>query len=213
MSTASSAEQLFDRIAERGRVMVLNDEAHHVHDEKLKWNQTIERLHDELRNRTPDDHGAGVVSQLDFSATPKDEKGELFRHIVVDYPLAQAVADGIVKTPLIGEVTGRRGRAGRRLLQRNRQWLDVAVGRWRKFHETLSPAGKRPVLFVMCENTQAADEAGDYLRQLPDFAGDRLLVIHTNTQGEITKADLDIARKLHARSTGPTAASAASSAC
>ena len=28
--------------------MVVNDEAHHVLDEKLKWNQTIERLHDEL---------------------------------------------------------------------------------------------------------------------------------------------------------------------
>ena len=46
---SSSAEELFDRIADRRRVMVVNDEAHHVHDEKLKWNQTIERLHDELR--------------------------------------------------------------------------------------------------------------------------------------------------------------------
>jgi type III restriction enzyme len=63
------------------------------------------------------------------------------------------------------------------------------------FHETLSPAGKRPVLFVMCENTLAADEAGDYPRQLPDFAGDQLLVIHTNRSGEITKDDLDLARR------------------
>ena len=39
------------------------------------------------------------------------------------------------------------------------------------------------MLFVMCENTLAADEAGDYLRRLPDFAGDRLLVIHTNRVG------------------------------
>ena len=95
---------------------MLNDEAHHVHDEKLKWNQTIERLHDELRTRAPDDPGAGVVSQLDFSATPKYEKGGVFRHIVVDYPLAQAVADGIVKTPVIGEVSRREGRARRHLL-------------------------------------------------------------------------------------------------
>ena len=47
----------------------------------------------------------------------------------------------------------------------------------------------------MCENTQAADEVGDYLRQLPDFAGDKLLVIHTNRSGEITKDDLDLARR------------------
>jgi len=192
---ASSAEELFDRIADRQRVMVLNDEAHHVHDEKLKWNQTIERLHDALCARTPDDRGAGVVSQLDYSATPKYEKGGVFRHVVVDYPLAQAVADGIVKTPVIGEVSGAKVELGATSFQRNRQWLDVAVGRWRAFNDALSPSGKRPVLFVMCENTQAADEAGDYLRQLTDFAGDQLLVIHTNTSGEIRKDDLDLARR------------------
>ena len=146
---------------------------------------------------------AGVVSQLDFSATPKDQKGQIFRHVVVDYPLAQAVADGIVKTPVIGEVSGATVELGDSAVQRNRQWLDVAVGRWRKFHEALSPSGKRPVLFVMCENTQAADEAGDYLRQLPDFAGDRLLVIHTNRSGEITKADLDLARRAAREVDGP----------
>jgi type III restriction enzyme len=192
---ASSAEELFERIASRERVMVLNDEAHHVHDEKLKWNQTIERLHEELRRRAPDDPGAGVVSQLDFSATPKYEKGGVFRHVVVDYPLAQAVADGIVKTPVIGEVTGAQVELGDTSFQRNRQWLDVAVGRWRVFNEKLSPSGKRPILFVMCENTLAADEAGDYLRRLPEFSGDQILVIHTNRAGEITKDDLELARK------------------
>jgi len=191
----SSAEQLFDRIATRGRVMVLNDEAHHVHDEKLAWSQTIERLHGELRGRASDGAGAGVISQLDYSATPKYEKGGVFRHVVVDYPLAQAVADGIVKTPIIGEVSGATVELGETSFQRNRQWLDVAVGRWRKFQERLSPSGKRPVLFVMCENTLAADEAGDYLGRLPDFAGDQLLVIHTNRSGEITRDDLDLARR------------------
>jgi type III restriction enzyme len=200
---ASSAEQLFDRIATRRRVMVLNDEAHHVHDEKLKWNQTIERLHDELRARTPDDADAGVVSQLDYSATPKYEKGGVFGHVVVDYPLAQAVADGIVKTPVIGEVSGAQVELGDTSFQRNRQWLDVAVGRWRVFNEKLAPSGKRPVLFVMCENTLAADEAGDYLQRLPDFAGDQLLVIHTNRSGEITKDDLDIARRAARDVDGP----------
>jgi type III restriction enzyme len=192
---AGATEGLFDRVAGRGRVMVVNDEAHHVWSEKLKWNQTIERLHTELQEHSAMDPCRGVVAQLDFSATPKDQNGRLFRHVVVDYPLASAVADGIVKTPLIGEIHGATVELGDSAVQRYRQWLDVAVGRWRKFHEALSPAGKRPVLFVMCEDTQAADEVGDYLRQRPDFAGDRLLVIHTNRQGEITKQDLDLARK------------------
>ncbi len=190
-----SPERLFDGITARRRIMVINDEAHHVHDEKLKWSQTIERLHGQLQKRAPDYLNAGVVSQLDFSATPKDEKGGVFRHVVVDYPLAQAVTDGIVKTPVIGEIKGAEVELGDTSFQRNRQWLDVAVGRWRKFDETLSRSGRRPVLFVMCENTLAADEAGAYLGQLPDFAGDRLLVIHTNRSGEITKDDLEIARR------------------
>lgn len=194
LDSAASSE-LVERVASHGRVMVVNDEAHHVHDEKLKWNQSIERLHEQLRERSSDDSAAGVVSQLDFSATPKYENGGIFKHVVVDYPLAQAVADGIVKTPVIGEVSGAKVELGDTAFQRNRQWLDVAVGRWRVFHEQLEPSGKRPVLFVMCEDTLAADEAGDYLRQLPDFAGDRLLVIHTNRSGEITKDDLDLARR------------------
>jgi type III restriction enzyme len=195
---SASAEELFERIASHDRVMVVNDEAHHVWSPKLKWNETIERLHGTLAER-----GGGVVSQLDFSATPKDQRGQIFRHVVVDYPLRAAVDDGIVKTPLIGEVTGAMVELGDNAAQRYRQWLDVAVGRWRMFHETLSRSGKRPVLFVMCENTQAADEVSDYLRQRPDFAGDRLLVIHTNQSGEITKADLDVARRAAREVDGP----------
>jgi type III restriction enzyme len=196
---SASAEELFDRIAVHDRLMVVNDEAHHVWSEKLRWNETIERLHTTLAER-----GGGVVSQLDFSATPKDQRGHIFRHVVVDYPLRQAVDDGIVKTPLIGEVTGATVELGDSAAQRYRQWLDVAVGRWRKFHEALAPSGHRPVLFVMCENTQAADEVGDYLRQMPEFAGDRLLVIHTNQAGEITKADLDVARRTAREIDGPS---------
>ena len=191
----SSAEELFQRIASRERVMVVNDEAHHVWSEKLKWNQSIERLHVTLQESATEDAGAGVVSQLDFSATPKDQKGRAFHHVVVDYPLAEAVEDGIVKTPVIGELHGAEPELGNSAVQRYRRWIDAAVGRWRKFDEELAPSGKRPALFVMCENTEAADEVGDYLQQLPDFAGDKLLVIHTNRSGEITKADLDIARR------------------
>ena len=199
--TGSSAEELFERIATHDRVMVVNDEAHHVWSEKLKWNQSIDRIHDQITGSAGD--GAGVVAQLDFSATPKDQKGIIFRHTVVDYPLAEAVGAGIVKTPLIGELRGAEIELGDSAVQRFRQWIDVAVARWKIFHEALSPADKRPVLFVMCENTQAADEVGDYLHQLPEFAGDRLLVIHTNQAGEVTKKDLDLARTTAREIDGP----------
>ena len=199
----SGAERLFEQLAGSRRILVVNDEAHHVWSEKLQWNRTIERLHTALRSRAGDDLESGVVAQLDFSATPKTQQGSLFRHVVCDYPLAQAVADGIVKTPIIGEVHGATVELGESAAQRYRQWLDVAVGRWRMFHDALEPSGRRPVLFVMAENTAAADEVGDYLRQQQEFGGDRLLVIHTNPAGEITKADLDVARAAAKEVDGP----------
>jgi type III restriction enzyme len=58
-----------ERIAKReGLLMVLNDEAHHTHEEDSEWNKFIRRLH---KDKT-------VNMQLDFSATPRYSKGSLF---------------------------------------------------------------------------------------------------------------------------------------
>jgi type III restriction enzyme len=183
---AFSAEELFDRIASHVRLLVINDEAHHVHDKELEWWKTIERLNAACEE--------GVPAQLDFSATPKDQQGVLFREIVVDYPLARAVEDGIVKVPVIGEIGGPVELPATNAADKYRQWIEAGVARWRKFREDLEPAGKRPILFLMCEDTQSADEIGDYLRLLPEFKGDRTLVIHTDRRGDIRKQELDKAR-------------------
>ena len=43
-----------DRIVARGGpVMVINDEAHHTHDEESEWNRTIRRLHENLTQTRP----------------------------------------------------------------------------------------------------------------------------------------------------------------
>src|SRR6266852_1810670 len=48
-----------DRIALRaGKLLVINDEAHHTHDEESEWNKVIRRLHEKT----------AIASQLDFSA-------------------------------------------------------------------------------------------------------------------------------------------------
>jgi len=54
--------------------MALNDEAHHVWDPDSAWNEAITYLHEQTRKR----NGTGLVAQLDFSATPKDNKANLF---------------------------------------------------------------------------------------------------------------------------------------
>ena len=67
-------------------VVVLNDEAHHVHDEDLQWSQSLLAIHRALPQ--------GLSLWLDFSATPKDQSGMYFPWTVCDYPLAQAVEAG-----------------------------------------------------------------------------------------------------------------------
>jgi len=82
-----------ERIAKRdGLLMVLNDEAHHTHDEDNEWNNFIRNLHKERP----------LSAQLDFSATPRYSKGSLFAWTIFDYPLKQAILDRIVKRPIKG---------------------------------------------------------------------------------------------------------------
>jgi type III restriction enzyme len=90
---ASHERSMLERIKSLHDLVVMNDEAHHVHDEELRWHQTLMGIHEALT--------AGHSLWLDFSATPKDQNGTYFPWSVCDYPLAQAVEDRIVKAPLI----------------------------------------------------------------------------------------------------------------
>ena len=96
-SALDTSEELRKRITSRPRLMVLNDEAHHVWDPDSAWTEAIRYLHDTTTKR-----GGGLIAQLDFSATPRDNKGNIFPHVVCDTPLGEAVDAGIVKTPIIG---------------------------------------------------------------------------------------------------------------
>lgn len=92
-------EDFLPRLAARGGpVAVVNDEAHHTHDEESQWNQCIRRLHAQVPG--------GVGAQFDFTATPRHTKGQLFSWTVYDYPLKQAILDNIVKRPLKGIAKG-----------------------------------------------------------------------------------------------------------
>jgi type III restriction enzyme len=179
-------------IARGGRCLVVNDEAHHTHDEKLKWNEIIRGVHDRLKLT------AGGISQLDVTATPRYGKGgQLFTWTVFDYPLKQAIIDGIVKRPMKGITVGIKDARSDIASVKYRAYLAAGVERWREYRKLLAPLGKKPVLFVMMNVTEDADDVADFLRaKYPaDFAGDKLLVIHTNRSGDISKADEDDARR------------------
>jgi len=79
-----------------------------------------------------------------------------------------------------------------------RGYLVAGVERWREYREQLTALKKKPILFVMLNSTEEADDVGDWLRtKYPeDFCAEKTLVIHTNKTGEITKKDLEPARRL-----------------
>ncbi len=182
-----------ERIAARGgNCMVVNDEAHHTHDEKLKWNEIIRHLHGRLAERD------GTVIQLDVTATPRYGKGgELFTWTVFDYPLKQAIIDGIVKRPMKGVTVGIQDARSDIASVKYKAYLAAAVERWREYRDQLATLGKRPVLFVMMNVTDEADDVAEFLRTAypEDFAGEKLLVIHTNRSGDIAKGDEESARR------------------
>ncbi len=176
-----------DRIALRsGKLLVINDEAHHTHDEESEWNNVIRRLH----GKTP------ITSQLDFSATPRFQKGAIFPWTISDYPLKQAIVDGIVKRPVKGLAKIEEAKSDHASV-RYRAYLAAGVERWREYREQLKPLKKKPILFLMLNGTDEADDVAEWLRtKYPtEFGGRCTQVIHTKNNGEIKETDLEEARK------------------
>jgi type III restriction enzyme len=176
-----------DRIALRaGKLLVVNDEAHHTHEEDNEWNAVVRRLH----GKTP------LVAQLDFSATPRFQKGAIFPWTICDYPLKQAIVDGIVKRPVKGIAKIEEAKSEHASV-RYRAYLAAGVERWREYRDQLAVLKKRPILFLMLNSTEEADDVADWLRtKYPsEFGGNCTQVIHTKNNGEIKESDLDEARK------------------
>jgi type III restriction enzyme len=186
----STIEDFDKRIIDRGGcVAVLNDEAHHTHDEESEWNKIIRGLYAAS--------STGVAAQFDFTATPRHSKGQLFSWTVFDYPLKQAIIDNVVKRPLKGIAQGITEARSDVASTRYEAYLAAGVERWKEYREQLAPLAKKPVLFVMMNDTAQADEVGDWLRKKypSEFGGEKLLIIHTDKSGEVSKKDLDVARK------------------
>jgi type III restriction enzyme len=194
---ASGQRSMLERVKSLGDLVVLNDEAHHLHDEDLAWSQSLLAIHGALPN--------GLGLWLDFSATPKDQNGMYFPWTICDYPLAQVVEDRIVKAPLIvtkendpnlprkdpDDVTADN------ITSKYGYWIQAAVARWKEHAKVYKKLGRKPVLFLMAEKNVYADALGAYLWKTPEFGFKEreVLIIHTDSEGEVTKKDLDKARE------------------
>jgi type III restriction enzyme len=83
-------------------LVILNDEAHHVHDPGSAWFKSIEDIALRLRQK-----GSQLSAQFDLTATPKHSNGAIFVQTVSDYPLVEAIRQGVVKTPVLPDAASR----------------------------------------------------------------------------------------------------------
>ncbi|NTW49450.1 MAG: DEAD/DEAH box helicase family protein, partial [Chlorobiales bacterium] len=189
-------------VREIDELVVINDEAHHVHDSRLAWFKSIQDIHNRLKQK---DHFLSL--QIDVTATPKHTNGSIFVQTVSDYPLVEAITQNVVKHPVLPDAASRAKlseRTSSKFTERYADYIALGVEEWRKAYAEYEKLGKKTVLFIMTDDTKNGDDVGLYLKNsYPEFAdAGAVLVIHTNKNGEISESDakkskeeLDILRK------------------
>ncbi len=83
-------------------LVILNDEAHHIHDPSMAWFKSIQDIHNRLRQKD-----AILSLQIDVTATPRHNNGAIFVQTVADYPLVEAISQNVVKHPVLPDAASR----------------------------------------------------------------------------------------------------------
>lgn len=185
-ATTDSKVDLGMIVRDIDELMVINDEAHHIHDARLAWFQSIQDIHNRLLQK-----GDVLSLQLDVTATPKHNNGAIFVQTISDYPLVEAISQNVVKHPVLPDAASRAKlseRQSARYTEKYADYIDLGVIEWRKAYEEHRKMGKKAILFVMTDDTRNCDDVADYLEGCyPELKG-AVLTIHTKNNGEISEA-------------------------
>ena len=184
--TTDSHTDLGEIVREIDELAVFNDEAHHIHDSRLAWFKSIQDIHHRMLQKD-----LKLALQIDVTATPRHDNGAIFVQTVSDYPLVEAIAQNVVKHPVLPDAPSRGKLTEHKsalITERFADYLQLGVEEWRKSYAEHETLGKKAVLFVMVDDTRNCDEVGAYLEQIaPELQG-AVLVIHTKKNGEISEA-------------------------
>lgn len=180
-------------------LMMINDEAHHIHDnvkagekEEVEWQKSLRYIAEGKGSR---------VIQLDFSATPYNQKGknkEYFPHIIVDFDLRDAIRRGLVKTLMLSErkelavealdFKAERNERGEvvDLSEGQRQMLRAGLAKLKKLEEDFSGVDldKCPKMMVVCEDTNVVPLVSKFLYS-EGLDEDDFIEVHSNKRGEV----------------------------
>ncbi len=187
-------------VREVDELIIINDEAHHIHDENMAWFKSILDIDNRLKQK-----GSKLALQLDVTATPKKNDGSIFVQTISDYPLVEAIHQRIVKNPVVPDAASRgklKENQSPLFSAKYRDYINLGIEEWRKTYETLKPMGKKSILFIMTDDTKNCDEVAEYIKTSFSDLRDAVLTIHTNKSGDISesvtgknKEELDLVRK------------------
>lgn len=167
-------------------LVVLNDEAHHIHDSSLAWFKSIEDINNKIKLKT----GSGISLQADYTATPRHNNGAIFVQTICDYPLVEAIQHNVVKSPVLPDEASRQKiqeKESNDFVERYRDYIHLGYLEWEQQYEELKNY-KTPTLFIMTMNTKEADQAAAFLEANYPKMKNSVLTIHTNKSGEIKES-------------------------
>ena len=195
-------------LAELDDIMVINDEAHHIHE--LKRNGEIEEVEWQKGLNVIAEKKGERFFQIDFSATPFDQRGSgkkmqkcYFPHIIVDFDLATAMRKGLVKTLLLDrrqELTelenldykAMRDERGKvcDLSDGQRLMLRAGLAKLKKLETEFTAVDekKNPKMLVICEDTSVAPFVENLMRE-EGLTKEDVATIDSNAKGEVSEEE------------------------
>ena len=185
-------------------LMVINDEAHHIHEikrngetEEVEWQRGL--------NAISTTKGARFF-QVDFSATPFDTKGTgdnqvklYFPHIIVDFDLPMAMKQGLVKLLLLDrrqeltelenlDYNAERDEDGKvvGLSEGQRMMLRAGLTKLSRLEEEFLKVepSKNPKMLIVCQDTTVSPFVEEFLKS-EGLEDEDIVTIDSNKQGEV----------------------------
>src|SRR5256886_2668033 len=145
--TTDTRTDLGEIIREIEELAVFNDEAHHIHNPKMAWFQSIQDIHHRMLQKD-----RRLALQIDVTATPRHDNGAIFVQTVCDYPLVEAIHQNVVKHPVLPDAPSQTKlveKTSAIFTEKYDAYRKLGIEEWKKSYAEHQPLGKKAVLFVM----------------------------------------------------------------
>jgi type III restriction enzyme len=170
-ATTDSKVDLGMIVRDIDELMVLNDEAHHIHDSRWRGSSPLRTF------TTASSRKGGALSlQVDVTATPKHNNGAIFVQTIADYPLVEAISQNVVKHPVVPDAASRAKlveRQSAKYTEKYADYINLGVVEWRKAYAEHEKAGQEG--HPVCDDRRHQELrrcGGEYLEgTYPDLKG------------------------------------------